>query len=253
MKQLLIYATALSASCGLALTTFAGSDYSSGKSMKQVAPAPLPECEWTGFYLGLNAGGQFGHSETKDLDNYWYPQRPWGYSESSAVGGGQIGYNYQWHWLVLGPELDFGYMDVDGHHAEPGTNFPGGQNFGSTSSDFYTTWRGRIGVNLDWQGCWLIYGTGGGIGLNYETRDYDPNENFLARRENFKVGYTVGGGIERKIGTRWSIKAEYLYFDVDSDNFSTVWTVANGGTGLTYRFNGDTAGHIIRGGLNFHF
>jgi outer membrane immunogenic protein len=252
MKQVVTLTSALFASCLLTLTTFAGPEsLPSGKEMKEVAPAPLPECNWTGFYLGVTAGGQFGHSEDFDLDDYWnHPG--WGYRESGAIMGGEFGYNLQiGRWLVLGPEFDAGYMDLKGHGEDPGTNSFGGPNFGESNSDFYTTLRGRIGVPLDWHGCWLIYATGGGIGVNYYTKDYDPNENFVGSRTDFEWGYTVGGGIERKIGTRWSIKVEYLYFDLDTQHFtghSPTYEPQN-----TFRFDGETAGNIVRVGLNFHF
>ena len=105
MKQLLI---AVSASLVLALTAFAGPEsLPADKELKQVAPAPLPELTWTGFYLGLHAGGQFGHSETNDLDDYYFfAHHHFGYSESGFNGGGQIGYNFQFGRIVLGPEFD---------------------------------------------------------------------------------------------------------------------------------------------------
>src|SRR2546430_12792524 len=96
--------------CGAFTTAFAGTESYSGKEMKQVAPAPVPECNWTGFYIGVNGGGQFGHSENKDIDDYWNPDRPWGYDESGFVAGGQVGYNFQWNWLVLGIEAGGGNM-----------------------------------------------------------------------------------------------------------------------------------------------
>lgn len=68
MKQL-IRLTLLCTCAGLALTAYAGPG---GKEMKQVAPPP-PECNWTGFYLGLHVGGQWGHSEDRDLDGYQGP------------------------------------------------------------------------------------------------------------------------------------------------------------------------------------
>src|SRR5437588_1190204 len=48
--------------------TFAGPEPFSGKEMKQVAPAPPPECNWQGFYLGLSAGGTFGDTHVFDVD-----------------------------------------------------------------------------------------------------------------------------------------------------------------------------------------
>src|SRR5437660_12934953 len=112
MKQF-VRLTILFCTCAsLALTAVAGPEpIPSGKEMKQVAPAPPPECNWTGFYIGLNVGGQFGHSEDKDLDGFNAVGKQWGYSESGVIGGGQFGYNYQWHCLVLGVEVYGGYMN----------------------------------------------------------------------------------------------------------------------------------------------
>src|SRR6266404_1709239 len=89
---------------GSALTAaFAGTEMYSGKESKVVAPAPAPTlCDWTGFYIGLHAGGQFGHSETTDLDDWnTIAHHQFGYSESGFNGGAQFGYNFRWHWLEL--------------------------------------------------------------------------------------------------------------------------------------------------------
>jgi outer membrane immunogenic protein len=218
---------------------------------KEIAPMPPPSCDWNGFYLGLNAGGEFGHSEDKDLDNYNFPDRPWGYGESSFVGGEQAGYNFQWGWLVLGPEVDVGYMDLSGSKLEPGYPY---DTVGKSNSDVYTTFRGRIGIALN---CWLFYATGGGIGANYRTRVVDVSrtmegpDSIYAEKQDFDFGYTAGGGVERMFnfwGRRWSFKVEYLYFDLGSQTFSGL--SANDGI---YSWRGETAGHIVRGGLNFHF
>src|SRR5438477_12290589 len=115
MKQLIRLMGVLSACSALATGAFAGTETYSGKEMKQVAPAPLPECNWTGFYIGLHVGGQFGHAETVDLAedpfNRTYQfngrgpdPRPWGYDQSGVIAGGQLGYNFQWNWVVLGIE-----------------------------------------------------------------------------------------------------------------------------------------------------
>src|SRR5438105_1017127 len=106
MKQLIRLTGVIFACSALATGAFAGTESYGGKEMKQVAPAPPPECNWTGFYIGLNAGGQFGHSEDNDINRYWRrgggENQEWGYNESGFVAGGQVGYNYQGNWLVLG-------------------------------------------------------------------------------------------------------------------------------------------------------
>src|SRR5436309_8695713 len=163
MKQLIRLTILFCACAALALTAVAGPEpLPSGKEMKQVAPAPLPECNWAGFYIGLNVGGQFGHSEDLDLDDYNSTHHPFGYSESGVVAGGQVGYNFQWNWLVLGVEADGGYMNLDGRGTDP--NSPADSR-GESGSDFFTTFRGRIGFAMN---SWLVYATGGGIGVNYD-------------------------------------------------------------------------------------
>jgi outer membrane immunogenic protein len=254
MKSLTRLFIAFWACNALALIAYAGPEsLPSGKEMKEVAPAPPPPCDWTGFYIGINAGGQFGHSEDKDLDDFNNPDKPWGYSESGFVGGGQIGYNFQWRWLVVGPEIDLGYMNMDGNGVEPSS--VGDNTRGFSNSDFYTTFRGRIGVALD---CWLFYATGGGIGVNYDTRVFDNDISLglgelSAHKQNFDWGYTLGGGIERRLGRRWSIKVEYLYFDLGDQTFSAPFILVRGGQLGPFGWRADTEGHIVRAGLNFHF
>lgn len=213
----------------------------SGKEMKEVATEAPPPCDWSGFYMGADLGGQFGHSEDQEAGN----GEPWGYHESGFAGSGVVGYNWQWHWLVLGPEIDLGYMNLDG--SKDLHPFVGGQS----SGDFFATFRGRIGIALN--KC-LIYGTGGGIAVNYYVHAYDPQDRtiFDADHQDLTWGYTVGGGIERRLNCRWSIKAEYLYFSLGRERL-TGPVVYQGQPLGPDSFSGETTGHIVRAGLNFHF
>lgn len=245
-----------------ALIAFAGPEPM--RESKEVVPVPAPDCcDWTGFYLGLHLGGQFGNtSDTFNVADEF--KISWDYSESGLVAGGTAGYNWQWHWLVIGPEFDIGYMNLDGKGNSP-IDSPSFRNFllGESSSDFYTTFRGRIGVAHE---CWLFYVTGGGIGVNYDSRQTfipTPTE-FTGHKQDFDWGYTVGGGIERKIGCHWSIKLEYLYFNLEDQStnlaetttaaLNVVGPVTNGpGSPAVFCFTGETDGHIVRAGLNYHF
>ncbi len=150
-------------------------------------------------------------------------------------------------------------MNLDGRGVEAGTVNPKITQppaYGESDSDFYTTLRGRVGVALN---SWLFYATGGGIGVNYDTRYTDPFFApqpllFEAHEQDFDWGYTVGGGVERKLGCHWSIKVEYLYYTLDTQTFGGKDPNPRSSTfGDTYRFDAETAGHIVRAGLNFHF
>ena len=264
MKTLTILFVAVCACNALALSAFAGPEPMREAKDKVVIPQE-DCCLWSGFYVGLNVGGQFGTSEDRfNIENELIFS--WDYSESGIVAGGQVGYNRQFgKWLVLGVEADGGYMNLDGKGLSP-IDSPSFRNFieGETSSDFYMTFRGRVGIAHD---CWLFYATGGGIGVNYETRQtFIPEpEVFSGHKEELDWGYTVGGGIERKIGCHWSVKLEYLYFNLEEQNFSFTQTagtgaslnvagpVTNGPGAAVTHFSSDTDGHMVRGGLNYHF
>ena len=81
-------------------------------------------------------GRQIGYAEQ-------YKQRA-----SFFNGGGQIGYNFQCGRIVLGPEFDLGYMNLDGTGDERIREEAAGIAHGSSDSDFYTTLRVRLGYAL---------------------------------------------------------------------------------------------------------
>jgi outer membrane immunogenic protein len=163
-------------------------------------PAPyvaVPVFTWTGFYVGVNAGGGFSSSGRDDafgntalvgttpidgLTGVSTSSR----SRSGFVGGGQIGYNYQMgHW-VIGIEADiqgtsfgnnrnnalfgadpngFSTATADGVLiAAPVPGAPGNVAFFNNqfaarrNLDWFGTVRGRIGYSWDRL---LVYGTGG--------------------------------------------------------------------------------------------
>src|SRR5690348_13016549 len=111
----------LTLGCALASLIYAGPEpLPSGKEMKQVAPAPPPECpNWAGFYIGgfggykfpptnvdLDLGGNWnGPSIADPFDkNFIEPLVPDNLDTSGAEVGGFIGYNFQWNRWVFGVE-----------------------------------------------------------------------------------------------------------------------------------------------------
>lgn len=231
--------------------------------MKQVAPAP-PPCNWQGFYFGLTAGGTWGRTRVTDVDEFGGPgegipadefQQHWGYDNSGFVGAGELGYNWQpLNHLLLGFEADFGYLGLDGDGIEPSTGIK--PIHSETNDGFFTTWRGRIGIPFN---KWLFYATGGGIGASNDVRvfvsPFLPNGAQAGVQgdnssDNFRVGWTVGGGVAYAFNCHWSVKAEYLYYDLGTDSFRTF---DSGEQMAFFRWHVDTDGHIARVGLDYKF
>ena len=71
------------------------------------------------------------------------------------------------------------------------------------------------------------------------------------------AGWSAGGGVEWLISPNWSLKVEYLYYDLGRVTFNMSPLVNSvGGVPVTVgapsastRFNGN----IVRAGLNYHF
>jgi outer membrane immunogenic protein len=260
MKKL---AVALSALCATSVLALAESDYS--KDMKQVAPPPECDFNWTGFYVG----GHFGYGwSTGDTSFEPLPSRAlFGLLDSQSLkpgadgifGGGQLGYNYQWNKLVLGVETDFSGSDFNGtKHRSPipannGITFPGTLT-AHEDTDWFGTFRGRFGFAPMCK--LLLYGTGG---LAYGHTNYFSNTDFStnaltsypASADETSLGWTVGGGLEYAIAKRWTVKAEYLYIDLGGKSYIGNPVPAN--PPFRVRYDSQVQEHTVNVGLNYKF
>jgi outer membrane immunogenic protein len=175
------------------------------------APPPVPSAlySWTGGYVGINAGYDFGK-----VDNL--PLKPRG-----VLGGVQGGYNWQTGQFVLGAETDLQLTSADDTFAPY-----------QFSNPWFGTLRGRVGWGFSNV---LLYGT---AGLAYGTGKL----NVAGLSETHTdLGWTAGGGVEVGLTPHWSAKVEYLYFDLGNQSY--VLTGTNNSLtasllrfGINYRF-----------------
>jgi outer membrane immunogenic protein len=195
-------------------------------------------------------------------------------SNDGFIGGGQVGFNQQFgRWLVLGAELDMQgvFNSNDRTLADSIAGFPANDIVQSAhvfrELDSLGTIRGRVGITL--MPCLLIYGTGGfAYGEVVSRTDITQmvlNDPFLPNAyhahgmwDNLRPGWTGGGGLEWMFMTHWSIKAEYLFYDLGRVHYqlSHLRNFTTSGTLFTDTAPTSTTkfeGNIVRGGLNFHF
>ena len=274
MKQLIRLTILFCACSALALTVVAGPEpLPSGKEMKEVAPVPECDFNWTGFYVGYNDGDGWGNGDTH-FDPLPDPQTFFNLDPTTLnpdpngfLGGGQIGFNWQWNnWLVLGVETDFDGTDIEGHDKEgPIINVLGLPHINPTSfleaherMQWFGTGRARIGFVPMCRV--MIYAMGG---LAYGNVDYSAQTNFgkggfstypVSFTET-KLGWTAGCGIEYAISRHWSMKAEYLYYDLgDEDRTQGQLTRGVPQNSIFFvHYNFETSGNMVRSGLNFKF
>jgi outer membrane immunogenic protein len=201
-------------------------------------------------------------------------------NKAGFIGGGQIGYNYQapgsvWVW---GVETDFQGADIKRAGAVTNTvNIVGPINLNETGVasqrlNMLGTLRGRLGWTPS--APWLLYVTGGLAYGHLETSvgfsqhisglgvfsPFFPDRSTFISKDDWRAGWTVGGGVEWMFAPRWSFKAEYLYYDLGHQNFDsqldTVLVV--GGTttrlvGIGIASEASNKGSIARAGINYHF
>jgi len=204
---------------------------------KNVAPV-APACDWTGLYIGVNAGITEYRAGFDDGDTYSWNGATNTYEKAAFIGGGQIGYNYQWRDLVFGIEADFsGLAGADHHHhladcsycdaAEVAENLANEESwYQDAKIDFMATLRGRFGISfLDNKA--LIYVTGGGayahgtwdVYWSYYPGDYTPPDYYSIdwHGDDWRWGWVGGFGIEYALNCHWSVRAEALYTWLEHD------------------------------------
>src|SRR5262249_5008550 len=130
-----------------------------------------------------------------------------------------------------------------------------------TRTDWLATLRGRIGILATPAS--LVYVTGGlasggvkgSTTVNFGT-DCALNSCSAGEGSATLWGWTVGGGLEHAFGAGWSLKLEYLYYDLGDFSYS-IHETSNVfppflGT-ETLRAETDVTGHLLRTGVSFKF
>jgi outer membrane immunogenic protein len=247
---------------------------------KKMAPAPIfvpPPFTWTGFYVGVNAGGIWGQGSVSTqtfapglfgpiLVND-FPGGHFGGGQTGFIGGGQAGYNWQTGSFVLGVETDFDWTSLSRNSSFIGPTFvdPFGFNDsftenGSRKLDWLGTTRARVGFVATPDNRLMFYGTGGLAygGASNHLNIFDVNNGWYWNgngNNNTRTGWTIGAGAEYAITNNITLKGEYLYYDLGSSHQVTVPNPAASvffpGSYTTAKINFD--GSVFRVGVNYKF
>jgi opacity protein-like surface antigen len=220
-------------------------------ALAPVAAARAPAWSWSGFYAGVHLGNGWGNetwqSGTGRLNVTGLNPFVGNGSGNGAVGGGQVGWNYQAGPWVVGAEAAFGVADINT------ITGCGKGNFSCTTHiDGLGTLTGRFGYAFDQ---FLIYGKGGAAvadtHLGMVPFPPDPEFPLVVNTSRFNGsatpwGWTAGGGVEFAFSPAMSAFAEYDFFDFGSRNVSVTDQDGNSGS-----INNSTSVHLIKLGLNY--
>lgn len=192
-------------------------------------PAPIAAYNWNGVYFGINGGWGWGNSNWEDET---LAVTAADYDTDGGLIGGTIGANWQGGGWVLGVEGDIDWADINGS-AACSVNAIG------TACDSQIEWLGTGRIRLGMAaGNFLIYGTGGVAFGSVDAGTDEPT-----RDRNTRVGWTAGAGVEAALTGNFSVKAEWLYYDLGRDAHVVTSTPDNA--------NIKETGNLFRVGLNW--
>ncbi len=245
-----------------------GSAFAADLPVKAVVPAPV--FSWTGGYIGINLGYSWGResvtgavtgtSITGTTVATLTPAPLYGGGHLNGfVGGGQVGYNWQFgNWLV-GFEGDVqGTGERKTYDVCTIAGCPAGSSI--VTADYRLVWfgtdRGRIGFLPSER--ILLYGTGGLAYGSFRGEEFMPTfvAPFFGTWSKVKAGWTAGAGVEAALGYNWSFKLEYLYFDYGNVGgpIAPAQTVVGRTTNnLVYSFTSRFTDNVVRVGINYRF
>ncbi len=245
--------------------------------------------EWTGAYLGLDIGQNSARAATDSRGTAGFSAGVGGDAPGSAAQatsltgnydslldgpafGAHLGYNWQQGVVVLGLEADVQRPSQSGTNTidtlTTVASYPSNPLSASLSQtdsiDYLSTLRARLGYAGEQ---WLLYGTAGlAIGKVNSRVTYDGRyvaaptivfDDFNASFSDMRAGYVIGAGAEYALAEKWTVRAEYLYYDLgrSSRDFSVVSQVPATGFIATGVANASTkwAGSMVRLGISYRF
>jgi outer membrane immunogenic protein len=214
---------------------------------------------WTGFYVGLNAGGASARIEhglsIPAIDDDPFRRFTSNGRDGSGTVGFLTGYNWQFANWLAGLEADINYLRASRQSSFAFTNSSedvvGTQH---TRLRWLGTVRGRFGYTF---GNTLVYATGGwafgGVRSTVEASRFfgGLDATFSGSYSAIRNGWVVGGGIEHAFTNMLSLRIEYIHFDLGNFTYlvSRVTGTASASVPDTWFADGQVSGDIVRAAL----
>jgi opacity protein-like surface antigen len=197
--------------------------------------------DWSGLYVGIVGGGEWGRSKHINSSNDITPA----FDVNGALLGASVGYNAQFAGIWLfGLEGDMSWSNASGNAFDIRPFNTARQS--GTKELWLATARIRLGVTPIEH--WLAYITGGVALAEVEAEIFNPELTYTDR--HVRGGWTAGAGVEYALTKNWSAKLEYLHIGLtDTSYFTPAPAVTTSNRGAGVPLDAD----IVRGGINYKF
>src|SRR5579862_2888915 len=210
-------------------------------------PLAAPVYNWTGCYIGGDAGGAWSRVDTSRFaqDGIGPSFANYGREDDKGfMGGGQAGCDFQTTNLVFGIQGTFDFGNVKGSHAL--TDFPTFSEANSLKAVYTAT--GRMGYL--YTPSFLGYVKTGMAWMQDKNQVLQPGGSLLESAKYTLPGMTAGLGFEWMFLPNWSAFAEYNYLWIE-DTSGQHFTAAPGLIGET--LNVKQTAQQVRVGINYKF
>ena len=222
-----------------------------------VAPAAY---NWSGFYLGVTAGGGMASLPVTDMDHFGLSTNG-ALKSGGAAGGIHAGYNWQFTpSFLVGLEGDFNWASFK---ASDTTCFGScalnlfHRLVASSRLDQFSTLRARFGLTSDRT---LVYVTAGPAWGHIDASLAElgcPNcdagaPRAIASDSSFHIGIALGAGVEYALTQNWILRGEYMHLDFSAKDtvfkeLSTGIPIRNGG----FRARSTATADLARLGISY--
>lgn len=234
--------------CGSCLATLLIAASCAARAQEEPATAVVSYSpnrqNWEGFYAGIHAGYTWGDADGlarwgNAASDYEY----FAYGTRGAEGGLHAGYNHQLDNAIVGLSTIVG-LEADISASEiTGAGHSTANMVHSTLVDWITTVRLRLGFAAKNT---MFYVAGGPALTHVETTQRMPNAvPSYTQHEKWKLGWTIGGGVEQAITPKLSLRLDYRYIDLGKMSYDNSAIV------MAERTKIDS--HSVRAGVSFKF
>jgi outer membrane immunogenic protein len=193
---------------GLGLATSASAADLAARPYTKAPPMIATIYDWSGFYIGANAGGAWSRKCWDVVPVVAGPLLAEGcHDATGAVAGGQIGYRWQTGAWVFGLEAQGDWADLTGSRVSQQFILVPGDATSNTRVRSFGLFTGQVGYA--WNNV-LGYVKGGAAVTEdrYDHRFTATNVLFDSARET-RWGGVVGVGLEYGFTPNWSVGVEY--------------------------------------------
>jgi outer membrane immunogenic protein len=194
------------------------------------APVVAPVYNWSGFYIGLNAGGASSHNCWDLTANFLQgavpPTSVGCHDATGALVGGQIGYRWQMTNWVFGLEAQGDWANLKGSNISTLGTFAGQPFLNQTKIDSLGLFTGQIGYA--WNNV-LLYAKGGAAvthdnyaGISQIAVVALPANAAFDQAHDTRWGGAIGTGLEFRFAPNWSIAVEYDHLFMGSSSANLI-------------------------------